>query len=58
MIADEERTFGQQLELRDRVNAVVAELDRTHDPVAALTTISNIIATPSRFPWRFPPRPP
>ena len=58
MIADEERTFGQLLELRDRVNAVVAELDRTHDPVAALPTISNIIATPSRFRWRFPPRPP
>ena len=36
MIADEERTFGQLLELRDRVNAIVAELDQTHDTVAAL----------------------
>ena len=57
MIADEERTFGQLLELRDRVNAVVAELDRVDDPVAALPSISKIIATPSRLPWRFPPRP-
>jgi hypothetical protein len=54
MIADEERTFGQLLELQDRVNAIVAELDRTHDPVAALPSISKIIATPSRFPWRLP----
>jgi hypothetical protein len=58
MIADEERTFGQLVELRDRVNAIVAELDQTHDTVAALPSISKIIATPSRFPWRFPPRPP
>jgi hypothetical protein len=57
MIADEERTFGQLLELRDRVTAIVAELDRVHDPVAALPSISKIIDTPSRFPWRFPPRP-
>jgi hypothetical protein len=54
MIADEERTFGQLLELRDRVNAIVAELDRVDDPVAALPSISKIIATPSRLPWRFP----
>jgi hypothetical protein len=58
MIADEERTFGQLLELRDRVTAIVAELNRVHDPVAALPSISNIIAAPSRFPWQFPPRPP
>ncbi len=58
MIADEERTFGQLLELQDRVNAIVGELNRTHDPVAALPGISKIIATPSQFPWRFPPRPP
>jgi hypothetical protein len=58
MIADEERTFGQLLELRDRVTGIVAELDRSHDPVAALPSISKIIAAPSRFPWRFPPRPP
>jgi len=58
MIADEERTFGQLLELRDRVTAIVAELNRVHDPVAALPSISNIIAAPSRFPWQFLPRPP
>ncbi len=57
IIADEERTFGQLLELRDRVNAIVAELDQATHPVAALPNISKIIATPSRFPWRIPPRP-
>jgi hypothetical protein len=55
IIADEERTFGQLLELRDRVDAIVAELDRAaHNPVAALPNISKIIATPSRFPGRTP----
>ena len=54
VIAEEERTFGQLLELRDRVNAIVAELDRAAHPVAALPNISKIIATPSRFPWRIP----
>jgi len=58
MLADEERTFGQLLELRDRVTGIVAELDRSHDPVAALPSISKIIATLSGFPWRFPPRSP
>jgi hypothetical protein len=57
LIADEERTFGQLLELRERVTAIVAELDQAHDLVAALPSISSIIAKPSRFPWRFPPRP-
>jgi hypothetical protein len=52
MIADEERTFGQLLELRDRVIAIVAELDRS-DPVAALPSISKIIATPRGFPGGF-----
>jgi hypothetical protein len=57
LIAHEERTFGQLLELRDRVDAIVAELDRSaHDPVAALPNISKIIATPSQFPWRLPRR--
>jgi hypothetical protein len=58
MIADEERTFGQLLELQGRVTAIVAQLNQVDDPVAALPSISKIIDTPSRVPWRFPPRPP
>jgi len=57
MIADEERTFGQLLEMQDRVTGIITELDGVHDPMAALPKISKIINTPSRFPWRFPPRP-
>jgi hypothetical protein len=46
--------MGSCSKLRDRVNAIVAELDRAaHNPAAALPNISNIIATPSRFPLRF-----
>jgi hypothetical protein len=56
IIADEERTCGQLLELRDRVNAVVVELDRAAHPVDALPNISKIVATPSRFLWRMPRR--
>jgi hypothetical protein len=57
MNADEERTFGQLLELRDRVTAIIAECNRVHDPVVALPSIAKIIHAPSRFPSRFPPRP-
>jgi hypothetical protein len=58
IIADEERTYGELLELRDRLNAIVAELDRAaHSPVDALPNISKIIAMPSQFPWRLPRRP-
>jgi hypothetical protein len=53
IIADEERTRGQLLELRDRV---VAELNRAAHPMDALPNISKIIAAPSRFPWRMPRR--
>jgi len=56
IIADEKRTCGQLLELRDRVNAVVAELNRAAHPMDALPNISKIIAAPSRFPWRMPRR--
>ena len=47
IIADEQRTCEQLLELRDRVK-------RAAHPVDALPNISKIIATPSRFPWRMP----
>jgi hypothetical protein len=58
IIADEERTYGELLELRDRLSAIVAELDRAaHSPVDALPNISKIIAVPSQFPWRLPRRP-
>jgi hypothetical protein len=50
--------MGELLELRDRLNAIVAELDRAaHSPVDALPNISKIIAVPSQFPWRLPRRP-
>ena len=49
IIADEQRTCEQLLELRDRVK-------RAAHPVDALPNISKIIATPSRFPSRMPRR--
>jgi hypothetical protein len=59
IIAEEGRTYGELLELRDRINAIVAELDRAaRSPVDALPNISKIIAMPSQFPGRLPRAPP
>ena len=45
--------------MRDRVNAIVVELDRAaRSPVDALPNISKIIAMPSQFRWRLPRTPP
>jgi hypothetical protein len=57
IIAEEERTYGELLELRDRVHAIITEFDRAaRSPVDALPNISKIIAMPSQFPWRLPRR--
>jgi hypothetical protein len=45
VIAEEERTYGRLIELRDLFHAITGELERT----ASLLNISNIVATPSRF---------
>ena len=44
VIAEEERTFGRLIELRDLLHAITGELD---SPTASLPNISNIVATPS-----------
>ena len=50
IIAEEERTYGRLLELRDQLEAVIGELDRAAlGPTAGLPNISNIVAQPSRF---------
>ena len=46
VIAEEERTYGRLIELRDLFHAITGELDR---PTASMPNISNIVATPSRF---------
>ena len=46
VIAEEERTYGRLIELRDLFHAITGELD---SPTASLPNISNIVATPSRF---------
>ena len=46
IIAEEERTYGRLIELRDLFHAISDELD---SPTASLPNISNIVATPSRF---------
>ena len=46
VIAEEERTYGRLIELRDLFHAISDELD---SPTASLPNISNIVATPSRF---------
>jgi hypothetical protein len=55
VIAEEERTYGRLIELRDLFHAINGELD---SPTASLPNISNIVATPSRFrrnkPWSRP----
>jgi hypothetical protein len=50
VVAEEERTYGRLLELREKLEAVIDELDRAAlSPAAGLPNISNIIALPSRF---------
>jgi tetratricopeptide (TPR) repeat protein len=46
VIAEEERTYGRLIELRDLFHAITGELD---SPTASLPNISNIVARPSRF---------
>ena len=46
IIAEEERTYGRLIELRDLFHAISDELD---SPTASLPNISNIVATPSRL---------
>ena len=46
VVADEERTYGRLIELRDLFRAISGELDSS---TASLPNISNIVATPSRF---------
>jgi hypothetical protein len=46
VVAEEERTYGRLIELRDLLHAITGELDSA---TATLPNISNIIATPSRF---------
>ena len=46
VIAEEERTYGRLIELRDLFRAISGELDSS---TASLPNISNIVATPSRF---------
>jgi hypothetical protein len=46
VIAEEERTYGRLIELRDLFHAITGELD---SPTASMPNISNIVATPSRF---------
>ena len=51
VIAEEERTYGRLLELRDQLEAVIGELESSQalGPTAPLPNISNIVAQPSRF---------
>ena len=50
VIAEEERTYGRLLELRNQFEAAIGELDRAAlNPTAGLPNISNIVAQPSRF---------
>jgi len=50
VIAEEERTYGRLLELRNQFEVVIGELDRAAlNPTAGLPNISNIVAQPSRF---------
>jgi hypothetical protein len=51
VIAEEERTYGRLLELRDQLEAVIGELESSQalGPTARLPNISNIVAQPSRF---------
>jgi hypothetical protein len=46
VIAEEERTYGQLIELRDLFHAITDELDSL---APGLPNISNIIAMPSGF---------
>jgi hypothetical protein len=46
VIAEEERSYGRLIELRDLFHAITGKLD---SPAASLPNISNIVATPSRF---------
>jgi hypothetical protein len=46
VIAEEERTYGRLIELRDLFRAISGELDSS---TASLPNISNIVATLSRF---------
>ena len=46
VIAEEERTYGRLIELRDLFHAITGELD---SPTAGLPNISNIVGMPSRF---------
>jgi hypothetical protein len=46
VIAEEERTYGRLIELRDLRHAITGELD---NPTASLPNISNIVATPLWF---------
>jgi hypothetical protein len=46
VIAEEERTYGRLIELRDLFRAITGELDSS---TASLPNISNIVATLSRF---------
>ena len=46
VIAEEERTYGRLIELRDLLHAITGELDSA---TATLPNISNIITRPSRF---------
>jgi hypothetical protein len=45
VIAEEERTYGRLIELRDLFRAITGELDSS---TASLPNISNVVATPSR----------
>ena len=50
VIAEEERTYGRLLELRDQLEAVIGELELSQAlGPTALPNISNIVAQPSRF---------
>ena len=50
VIAEEERTYGRLLELRDQLEAVIGELESSQAlGPTALPNISNIVAQPSRF---------
>ena len=45
VIAEEERTYGRLLELRDLLRAIISELD---SPTHGLPSISNIVFMQSR----------
>ena len=45
LIAEEERTYGRLLELRDLLHAIISELD---SPTSGLPSISNIVSMQSR----------